>query len=704
MFVCMEVIMRYQKIVFALGTLVLLASACTEDKSNAEKCGDRYCYSNETCINDVCTITTPLLCEGKTCTGNQKCNPANGECEENVVDLCAGKICPGQQQCNPLNGECAGGYVDLCAGKTCTSGTCNPATGDCEGGTENKCEGKTCTSGTCNPATGECEGGTENKCDGVTCTYGTCNPETGDCEGVCTDGCEAWQFCALAGNCVNYKGYCSTAEDCDNATDTCKDHFCVAACEMEDSENIVPNWSFEEWNGSNPVGWSLDMTDYTNAEMIKSKNSSACDNAIELKNSSTSNARLVSDIIPLPEANHLQNEKYSCSVKVSGTGRFYTAYYVIDKDGNETLKDNETSSYIHTYDDHDYKYESFTIKYDPQEYVAVRIAIGFRKDNGGANCDLIIDEVSCTRDETVCDDKKCEDWEICTTANYGKCVPKDGFCNATTGCNSAQTCDPNTHTCKLNDGGCLRHEDCNEGQKCDFTSHTCVTGDPCEGVTCDEWKQCNARSGKCELKDGRCNKSLDCNQNLPACKYATHTCVSADDPVNIVPNGGFEQWENVSIYENSSQPESVPKYDLPVSWYGQTFEIDATHFATEIDPKLVKKYTTNTHTGTSALQIEFTGQPADRFTSKGFNVGNGLYDCSFWVRGKGDVRIHSHSSRGEAKHTDYVTYDTADWVRVPFGIKSNASAMRLIFYVSNTDASKDHIQIDDVVCTKYDYN
>jgi hypothetical protein len=25
---------------------------------------------------------------------------------------------------------------------------------------------------------------------------------------------------------------------------------------------------------------------------------------------------------------------------------------------------------------------------------------------------------------------------------------------------------------------------------------------------------------------------------------------------------------------------------------------------------------------------------------------------------------------------------------------------RMIFYVSNTDSSKDHIQIDDVVCTK----
>ena len=29
--------------------------------------------------------------------------------------------------------------------------------------------------------------------------------------------------------------------------------------------------------------------------------------------------------------------------------------------------------------------------------------------------------------------------------------------------------------------------------------------------------------------------------------------------------------------------------------------------------------------------------------------------------------------------------------------------MRLVFYVSNTDAAKDHIQIDDVVCVPWNY-
>ena len=80
-----------------------------------------------------------------------------------------------------------------------------------------------------------------------------------------------------------------------------------------------------------------------------------------------------------------------------------------------------------------------------------------------------------------------------------------------------------------------------------------------------------------------------------------------------------------------------------------------------------------------------------------------MIDCSYWVRGKGDIRIHSYSSRGENPKSEYQTIDTTEWKRMPFSIRASSSSMRLIFYVSNTDASKDHIQIDDVVCSTYTY-
>ena len=792
--------MKYWKLVFALGTLAFLASAC---EGSDEKCGDRYCYANETCINDKCVVTTNVsLCDGKTCPQGQTCNPDTGECQPTTTDLCKGKTCPtgtcnpltgnceggqtnlclnktckpGQtcnsqngecegeinlcinkncpanQHCNKINGECEGGTdlcanktcpqgqvcnssngecegsIDLCANKTCpTNQHCNQANGECEGNVDlcanktcpanqecnpanGECEGeidlcanKTCPSNQeCNPANGECEPITVDLCEGKPpCPYGQCNPATGHCEGACETACESWQYCALgSGTCKNDTGRCTTSADCANATDTCStEHYCVATCDGENVNNIVLNWSFEDWyDSTHPMFWNLEGV--SGATMSKSENATHCNSAVELTNTSTSsNARLVSDYIELPEITHLQNDKYTCTVKVAGTGTFFMRARTKKSNGEESfIPQNVTNK---TIEDSSYRTESITLSIAP-DIVAVQVMIGFQKTQSGS---LIIDEFSCTRDHSVCDDIVCEDWQICTTANNGKCYPRDGFCDENRGCNtSTETCNTTTHQCEHKEGGCLRHEDCPNTQKCDLSSHTCVAGDRCDGVTCDEWKECSAVSGKCVLKEGRCNRSMDCNQrDYPACKSSTHECVGVDDPVNIVPNGGFETWEEVQFYESEDFPESVPKYNLPVKWYGINFSVGATNYASEIDPNKIHPYTSNTHSGSKALQIEFTDTVADRFTSEGFDVPSGMYDCSFWVRGKGEVRFRSYSSRGEAPYTDFVSYDTNEWVRVPFSIKSASSAMRLVFYVSNTDASRDHIQIDDVVCTKYTY-
>ena len=681
--------MTYRKIALLLGTISFLAAGCGDDGSESKVCGDRTCHANENCVDNVCVIMT---------------------------DLCAGKTCL-TGTCNPATGQCEGGTVDLCAGKTCTPGTCNPATGQCEGGTVDLCAGKTCTSGTCNPATGQCEGGTVDLCAGKTCTTGACNPATGQCEGACTPGCESWQFCSLAGNCVNYKGACANSGECANPTDTCSpEHKCVAACETEVEGNVIPNWSFEDWQDSKLEYWDLYVPQYSDAKIKKSDQAAACNHAVEIINTASNNARLESDPFHLPEITHLQNDKYDCTVKVGGTGEFYVGYRTTDNKGN--TEDRNTNK-KYTVEDDDYKDYTFTMSIAP-EVVQVEALVGVKKTD--SNKGVLVDTFSCVRNEGYCDNKTCNEWEICTTANYGECVPRDGFCNPTKGCSAAETCDETTHRCKRIDGGCLTHEDCADGSLkfCNSTSHKCESGDPCSGVTCKSWEQCNARTGKCGLKDGSCVKSSDCvNKDKPACYNAEHTCVEvgytytvskASDcpvtgynkttkacPVNIVPNGGFESWSEYSF------GESTTKHLLPVSWYGEIFDVDATHFASEIDPEYVKKYTSSTHSGAAALQIEFTKQPAERFTSEGFTVPEGPFDCSFWVRGKGEVRVHSYSSRGEAKHTDFVSYSTTEWTRVPFSIKEASSAMRIIFYVSNTDASMDHIQIDDVVCTKYAY-
>ena len=65
-----------------------------------------------------------------------------------------------------------------------------------------------------------------------------------------------------------------------------------------------------------------------------------------------------------------------------------------------------------------------------------------------------------------------------------------------------------------------------------------------------------------------------------------------DKPLNIVPNGGFEEWEEVTFGGETS-------YILPVSWFGTEYKIYPTHLVTEFDPKNVLEYTKNVHGGTS---------------------------------------------------------------------------------------------------------
>ena len=273
-------------------------------------------------------------------------------------------------------------------------------------------------------------------------------------------------------------------------------------------------------------------------------------------------------------------------------------------------------------------------------------------------------------------------------------------------------CNTTTHLCEKIAGKCLKHEDCAEGQKCELSpkadadkKNKCVTGDRCEGVTCKpEWQACNPTSGKCTLAADKCLKSMDCpTKEAPLCDYRTHTCVAmdakvGDKPLNIVPNGGFEEWEEVTFGGETS-------YILPVSWFGTEYKIYPTHLVTEFDPKNVLEYTKNVHGGTKALQLVYAkDKQSKRFSSEGFDVSSvgTSYDCSYFVRGKGSVRIHSFSSLGDMTKTEFTHIDSEEWTRIPFSIKGGTD-LRLVFYVGSTDASKDHIQIDDVSCVKWTY-
>ena len=723
------------------------------DPDNIDKCANKTCPADTTCNPDTgnCDPITDK-CADKTCPADTECNPATGNCDP-ITDKCANKTCPADTECNPETGNCDPIIIDKCAGKTCPTDTkCNPATGNCD--PIGLCAHKTCPGGTeCNPETGNCDP-LPDKCADKVCPENTvCNHSTGNCDPVddphncpggcndtwevCQNGecvnkncigvtCNDWEFCAISGKCSPWSGYCNSEADCESGLCNTSTHTCGVACEDEPENNIVPNWDFSLAEGSVFKSWSVENSNqYANGRVEISTDAYACSAAANLINTATSNARLISDKIHLPEVDFTGgNDKYDCSVYIKGSATISVGYRV--------LKTGETDKYDYKYkpegqsiENSDYELYEFEMSVPPEKREVEVIVAANGTDYDG----ILVDAFTCIRQTNKCTGKVCDDsWQICNVAkkdpatnDYGACVAKSGFCDTDTNCSVVETCNTTTHLCEAAEGKCAKHADCADGalKFCDTRTNTCIDGDPCAGIDCKEWESCNSRTGICELKDGRCNRSRDCLKDKPACYAATHTCVSADFtytvenakecrltgydpatkqcPINIVPNGGFESWDDYAFSEHGDP------YHLPVSWYGEEFEIAATHYATEIDPKAIHEYTTNPHSGSSALQIEFTKSKADRFTSEGFDVPGGSFDCAYWVRGKGDVRMHSYSSRGDAKKTDFVSYDTTDWVRVPFVIKEAASAMRLIFYVSNTGADKDHIQIDDVVCTGYSH-
>lgn len=324
-------------------------------------------------------------------------------------------------------------------------------------------------------------------------------------------------------------------------------------------------------------------------------------------------------------------------------------------------------------------------------------------------------------------------------------------------------CDTTTHQCVVKEGACMKHSDCMDDTKpyCDLSTHSCKAGDVCENAKCADWMECTtATRGSCVLKEGMCRNSSDCLKDKPLCDPHSHNCVDmnasysvtkysecplgwyyttlnceectthncssckkwVDDPqcpINIVPNGDFELWDDCENEDCLTVDGQA--YSAPYFWFGNYYGAEdgdfdgvAEHYMTnELPVNYTAKYVPG-HTG-AGIQIKYpyvyTDKPAKRFVSYGFTVPGGTYDCSYWVKGKGNVRMHWFGSRGDAPKTmtacstnydassSFCTYDTTEWVRESFQIKNAQSGVRLMFYVGNTDADKDHIVLDDVACT-----
>ena len=710
----------------AICLAVACIAGCNEDDSGTTvSCKDTVCPAGSVCNDEtgLCEAqTTDDKCKNVSCNDGETCNHQTGLCETTTPDdKCKNVNCNDGETCNHQTGLCETTPADKCANRTCNPGyACNLATGQCEVISQSGCSSdKDCKSDPniytypeyCEVSTGICRNG-------------ACKGKTWD---------EEIQYCSITGKIVCNPGRCGVGGDVnceceDNAVCNAQTKRCVT-CELVEG-NIVPNWSFEDWEGSLPANWSIVRNSYAQAgEVAKTNQADTCSTGLRLTSNSEKNARLESDAIPVPPITYIGgNIKYACTIKGFGNAnqKLNFGYRTLDAEGKK-LDENTTAATIEmTGSDSFQTSKEFELSIDPDAN-AFQILIGFGKGSGAEeDLDVTLDSFVCVPKSTVCDNVDCGEWGTCSVSSnlkdetgqiVGQCKPKEGHCIFKTdkngekkaeGCDAASSCDEATHTCIPQEGRCVAHTDCQDTtQKCGHNeageSNYCVPGDRCEGVKCSVWQVCDAITGSCKTAEGKCLRSSDCTtQENPICRAEDNTCVAIDavdsngKPVNIVPNGSFEDWGEYAFGEMSV-------YNLPEAWFGTEYEIYPTHLVTEFDPQNVHEYTKSTHHGAKALQLVYTKEKqSKRFSSEGFDVPAGNYDCSYYVRGKGDIRIHSFSSAGDHPKSEFTSIDSLEWQRIPFSIRSGKD-MRLVFYVGSTSEEKDHIQIDDVSCTKWQY-
>lgn len=439
---------------------------------------------------------------------------------------------------------------------------------------------------------------------------------------------------------------------------------------------IFDNWSFENWTDGRPDGW---FGDATNIQAWDQSTTDVRDGvlAIQLINTASGHKRFSS--APMS----LEAGRYTCAYDVRGDGEIRTA----------RLVDDDYSSYT-SYASLTAGWERFSTAFTLQNDVTAFELI-FSVRNTAAPEHVALDNVRCHREAEPCDTVMCGDHETCNN-DTAQCEPNDGRCNVAADCASWQTCDVPSHTCVLADGACESTADCSgDTPVCDEAAHQCIPGDPCTGVTCEEWQACVPATGTCALADGRCVTTHDCDAPNPVCETETHLCQPATHAANLIPNGGFETW---GVYDIPYEGEHL----IPDAWYGLFGDTTDDTGATEIDPEDLVQVQTGAHSGLYALKMVQTGI-AERFATEHFTAPGGTYRCSYWVRGEGGIRHRWYSKLGWGPQADRVDVATGGaWQRVDFTLPlaSQAREFRLILYASYTAAAEGHLDIDDIVCSK----
>jgi len=132
---------------------------------------------------------------------------------------------------------------------------------------------------------------------------------------------------------------------------------------------------------------------------------------------------------------------------------------------------------------------------------------------------------------------------------------------------------------------------------------------------------------------------------------------------------------------------------LPDGWAGSTTNIGPTNYV---------KYTTSAQSGTSACQLINTTTSHKRFSSQNLAIVEGQsYKINFWVRGQGEIRtgLNNGFIGGSGyQYGTYITVNSTTWTEHEQTLTSDttASDAQFIFSLRSTNATNDHLQIDNV--------
>ncbi|MDL2223433.1 carbohydrate binding domain-containing protein [Bacteroidales bacterium OttesenSCG-928-M11] len=147
---------------------------------------------------------------------------------------------------------------------------------------------------------------------------------------------------------------------------------------------------------------------------------------------------------------------------------------------------------------------------------------------------------------------------------------------------------------------------------------------------------------------------------------------------NLIKNGSFEFWSEVA-----------GDATLPDGWFGSKSTVGIAG----------ANMSNDAHSGNYSCELVNTLSGYKRFTTQAISVERGIYQVTFYVKGKGDIRVEAFDGRssnnGFSDENTYISIDSDSWTMYSQQVQINnkSDLAEFAFYIRNTSG----LFIDDVL-------